>query len=115
MANLVQILSKKYAGTEWTITGDDYNSLVWYPNNSIAKPTEEELRAFDAEVSLELRWDAVRYKRNILLNNSDWTQLLDSPLSSEAKIAWTTYRQQLREIPQQEVEPENVVWPTQPV
>lgn len=114
MATLAQILSKKYSGTEWTITGDDYNTLQWYPSNSIPKPTEEELRAFDAEVSLELRWDAVKYKRNKLLEVCDWTQLTDSPLSTETKTAWANYRQQLRDVPQQGVEPENVVWPTQP-
>lgn len=114
MANLAEILTKKYQGYAWTITADDYNSLVWYPENTISKPTEVELRTFDAEVSLELRWDVVKRRRNVLLETSDWTQLADSPLSSEVKTAWATYRQQLRDIPQQGVEPENVSWPTQP-
>lgn len=114
MAKLAEILTKKYQQCAWTITGDDYNSLVWYPENTIPKPTEAELRAFDAEVSLELRWDVVKRKRNQLLELSDWTQLTDSPLSSEVKTAWVTYRQQLRDIPQQGVEPENVIWPSRP-
>lgn len=113
MADLAEILSKKYLHAEWTITGDNYNSLVWY-SSSIPKPTEAELRAFDAEVSLELRWDIVRKKRNRLLESSDWTQLMDCPLGTAQKDAWTTYRQGLRDIPQQGVEPEQVVWPTQP-
>lgn len=114
MANLAEILTKKYQQCAWTIEADNYNSLVWYPQNTIEKPTEAELRAFDAEVSLELRWDVIKHKRNKLLEYSDWTQLADSPLSSEIKSSWATYRQQLRDIPQQGVEPENVVWPVAP-
>jgi hypothetical protein len=114
MATISDILIKKYAQYEWTVVADDYNSLEWYPSNNIDKPTEEELRAFDAEVSLELRWDKVRNQRTRLLTACDWTQLTDSPLSTEQKTAWTTYRQQLRDIPQQQVEPEDVTWPSQP-
>jgi hypothetical protein len=114
MATLAQILGKKYPNTLWTVTGDNYSSLIWYPENTISKPTESELRAFDAEVSLEVRWDLVRNKRNKLLTACDWTQLADSPLDTGQKAAWASYRQQLRNIPQQSVEPENVIWPTQP-
>jgi hypothetical protein len=114
MATLAEILGKKYPNTIWTVRADEYSSLIWYPENTIPKPTEAELRAFDAEVSLEVRWDLVRNRRNKLLTACDWTQLADSPLSVEQKTAWTNYRQLLRNVPQQQVEPENVVWPTQP-
>lgn len=114
MANLADILTKKYINALWTVSADDYNSLIWYPENTLPKPTEAELRAFDAEVSLELRWDVVRNKRNKLLAMCDWTQLADCPLDAGQKAAWTTYRQALRNIPQQGVEPEQVVWPTSP-
>ena len=114
MANFIEILTKRYPNTSWTCGADDYNTLVWYPENTVPKPTEAELRAFDAEVSLELRWDVVRNKRNRLLTSCDWTQLSDSPLDAGQKAAWTSYRQELRNVPQQQVEPENVIWPTQP-
>jgi len=42
--------------------------------------------------------DAYAY-RNWLLLSSDWTQLLDSPLSDEQKQQWAVYRQQLRDFP----------------
>lgn len=114
MANLADILTKKYINALWTVSGDDYNSLIWFPENTLPKPTEAELRAFDAEVSLELRWDVVRNKRNKFLAMCDWTQLADCPLDTGQKAAWTTYRQELRNIPQQGVEPEQVVWPISP-
>lgn len=114
MATIAQILVKKWPGALWAINGDDYNQLTWYPGNVVAKPSESEIRAFDAEVSLELRWDIVRDKRNILLSDCDWTQLTDAPLTTEIKATWSTYRQLLRDVPQQPVEPEVVIWPTQP-
>ena len=51
----------------------------------------------------------VRAKRNQLLIDSDWTQLSDSPVD---KAAWATYRNALRNIPQQAGFPFNVTWPS---
>ena len=42
--------------------------------------------------------EANRTTRNKLLDDSDWTQMNDSPLSNEVKTAWATYRQELRGI-----------------
>ena len=36
---------------------------------------------------------------DILLKESDWTQLPDSPLSAEKKAEWAAYRQALRDLP----------------
>ena len=114
MATIADILTKKWPGSSWSMFGDDYTTLNWTEQNTISKPTEGEIRAYDTEVSLELRWDIVREKRNGLLQETDWTQLNDCPLTTEQVTAWANYRQQLRAVPQQEVEPENVVWPTKP-
>ena len=38
-------------------------------------------------------------ERDILLKESDWTQLPDSPLSAEKKAEWAAYRQALRDLP----------------
>ena len=55
--------------------------------------------------------DFVRNKRNSKLTESDWTQVADAPVD---KAAWATYRQSLRDIPQQAGFPTNVVWPVEP-
>ena len=49
--------------------------------------------------------------RDARLKASDWTQVLDAPVDQEA---WATYRQALRDIPDQEGFPEDVTWPTKP-
>ena len=46
----------------------------------------------------ELLEQDIRRERNRLLTLSDWTQLPDSPLSSDMKDAWSSYRQELRDI-----------------
>ena len=49
-----------------------------------------------------LNWTKVTLMRNFLLMDSDWTQLGDAPLSAEEKAKWVTYRQKLRDIPQEQ-------------
>jgi len=41
----------------------------------------------------------MRKLRNVFLRSSDWTQMADSPLTSEKKTEWATYRQALRDLP----------------
>jgi hypothetical protein len=55
-----------------------------------------------------------RAERDRLLLASDWTQLLDSPLSAEVKAAWATYRQALRDVTAQQGFPADVTWPEHP-
>jgi len=42
--------------------------------------------------------DGLRKRRNQLLQESDWTQLPDSPLTDAKKTEWATYRQSLRDV-----------------
>lgn len=58
----------------------------------------------------------LREDRNKLLDDSDWTQMNDSPLKNEDKIAWATYRTALRDITTHDNWPnlEDADWPTKP-
>jgi len=62
-------------------------------------------------VDLQALGFQVRLKRDRLLSASDWTQVADAPVD---QAAWATYRQALRDIPDQVGFPENVTWPTKP-
>jgi hypothetical protein len=55
----------------------------------------------------------VYVKRYRLLLESDWTQSLDSPLSTVQKAKWAKYRQELRDITNKPLD-HNMVWPTPP-
>ena len=51
------------------------------------------------------------------LKQSDWTQFADSPLSDTKKAEWATYRQALRDLPQQypdAITNDDIIWPTKP-
>lgn len=58
--------------------------------------------------------NVARANRNQALSDCDWTQLPDASLSAIEKDAWTAYRQALRDLPQQQGFPDDVVWPASP-
>jgi len=53
----------------------------------------------------------VRKQRDVLLQKSDWTQVVDAKVD---QAAWATYRQALRDIPQQAGFPTAIDWPISP-
>lgn len=68
---------------------------------------------FSTEPTIDDLANMARSTRNQLLLMSDFTQLPDAPNNID-KIAWQNYRQQLREITDQEGFPVNIVWPMPP-
>lgn len=52
-----------------------------------------------------------RFLRNALLSASDWTQIADAPVDASV---WRKYRQDLRDVPQQEGYPFDIAWPDIP-
>jgi hypothetical protein len=63
---------------------------------------------------IDAEWARVRSRRNSHLKACDFTQLADAPLTAEKKTEWLSYRQALRNLPQNTVNPFDVTWPTQP-
>tara|TARA_B100001939_G_C16927203_1_gene612274 strand:- start:517 stop:987 length:471 start_codon:yes stop_codon:yes gene_type:complete len=62
-------------------------------------------------------WVSGRADRDQALNLSDWTQMPDSPLTSEKKAEWATYRQALRDLPSTQSSATtwaDITWPTAP-
>ena len=73
--------------------------------------------------------EVLRGRRTMLLQESDWTQFADSPLSDSKKVEWATYRQALRDLPNNNPDPKweknsegeedntllpDITWPTKP-
>ena len=58
--------------------------------------------------------EEVRSTRNKLLEEIDWTQTIDAPISAKSRSELRTYRQQLRDITEQEGFPYEVEWPVRP-
>lgn len=57
---------------------------------------------------------AIRHKRTLLIQQSDWTQMPDAPLTKTEKESWKLYRQDLRNITDQSTFPKSVTWPKAP-
>jgi len=64
----------------------------------IVNLTDQEIsdKANSANFLLE---NSKRSERDKLLAETDWTQISDSPLSSDKKTEWANYRQALRDLP----------------
>lgn len=58
--------------------------------------------------------DEIRARRDLLLAATDWAVLPDSPLDAQSLEAVKTYRQALRDVPQQEHFPSAITWPRMP-
>lgn len=58
--------------------------------------------------------DEIRARRDRLLAATDWAVLPDSPLDAQSLEAVKTYRQALRDVPQQERFPSAITWPQMP-
>ncbi len=76
---------------------------------------------------IDVAWEELRDERNMLLGQSDWTQLGDvsgaggsftggnSGLTTSKKAEWTTYRQELRDLPGITTDPRlTITWPSAP-
>lgn len=55
----------------------------------------------------------LRGQRDKRLAETDWTQMPDRP-DDDAKTAWATYRQALRNLPATTADPTDPSWPTPP-
>jgi hypothetical protein len=78
----------------------------WYATYVVTPLSESELSERAAAAASLVR--ATRAQR---LQQSDWTQLADTPVN---KAAWASYRQALRDVPAQAGFPHAVVWPQEP-
>ena len=120
------VLKYHFSDCEFVMDGNEYSGLKWL-DSKVAKPTESEMNTLlanlDSLIGTPLMRELRRH-RNIRLQECDWTQGADSPLSDSKKAEWQTYRQALRDITKTHV-PSVVVgttllnidavpWPTKP-
>lgn len=84
--------------------------------NAVYKTAEEiaQIEAAEAQASIDAKWQSLRDDRTALLQECDWTQLSDAPISAEKKAEWATYRQLLRDLPENTSDIDNISWPEKP-
>ena len=110
-SNTVKVISDE--GTFFVPISDDninyQEVLAWVEEGNTIKPADTP--------SAEDEWIKIREMRNDLLVQSDWTHFNDSPLSDSNKTKWATYREKLRNLPEDQKSKtkfSDITWPTKP-
>ena len=101
MINYSQILTLNYAGTQWTLRGEEYSGLEWY--DSTPKPTQAELDALWIPTQEADSKAANKATASSLLAGTDWTTIADIALpTTNPRLAnqdeFIAYRQVIRQI-----------------
>ena len=98
--NVVGPLTEYYGNCVWSISGTHYDNLIWEEENTLPKPTLEELTEkwneyIDAQPLKELRT-----KRNTVLEQTDRYAITDYPHTNlVVQQSWYDQRQALRDLP----------------
>ena len=75
--------------------GDDPSTIGWINPENV--PSIEQINAKFQELNAAEPMRLLRQERNIKLSETDWMSFSDSPTMTDA---WRTYRQALRDLPQ---------------
>lgn len=100
----------------------DDSTQYWSDGNIVNMPPKPENGEWEFDFTTKT-WipnvvgqeNAVKSERNFLLQQTDWTQIPNNPLTPEKQEQWAVYRQQLRDVTDQPGYPFNVIWPTPPL
>ncbi len=92
--------------------GDDACSGLNWLDEDIDEPSQADIDGWRDDAVEDDKWNNVRAQRDKLLVSSDYVMMADFPL--EDKSDWETYRQELRNIPQDFDNADDVVYPEEP-
>jgi len=107
----MDVIMNYWTGSAWATKPD--RPKTWSVWQSGAWIDNEDARANIAADTLT----NLKIQRTALLYSSDWSQLVDAPISDSKKAEWVTYRQALRDIPENNTGATSltdIVWPTEP-
>lgn len=110
MTYLARAILEAAPNADFTLNGDTVDGLEWH-DDSITKPSDEELTAKATELENGEPLARLRSVRDIKLAETDWWVLSDT---AEMTSDQTIYRQALRDITKSYNSLDNVVWPTKP-
>lgn len=70
VAEIVEILSRKWKGQQWSISANDYGTLVWHEGNTLPKPSLASIQALSATVDTEIVSENVARRKAEALNDT---------------------------------------------
>ena len=90
---------------------NDTQTFIWRDDNH---PSIEEIDALVVQENNARPAKEARAKRDRLLAESDWVTIRATDTGTPVPTEWQTYRQALRDIPDQTGFPEEIEWPQEP-
>ena len=109
--NIKYYASKRDAEEIKDIDGNSHDPKQYVQSHFVGQDDTRDARLLAEE------WTNIRRKRDMLLTESDWTQGGDSPLGGSKKTEWATYREKLRDLPEDQKSKtkfSDITWPTKP-
>jgi hypothetical protein len=80
---------------EWSIDGDDYNTITWLSPN-IPQPTLEEIQTEIVRLEAQALIDACKKQAKKLLADTDWALVTDVALALTNQADFIAYRAAVR-------------------
>ena len=93
--DIVAILNRNYAGTQWSISDNDYATLDWYSESP--KPTEAQLQAQWAEVEYSDNYEAVETTRRTQYEAQSDGLFFEWQRGTNTQAAWETAVQAVKD------------------
>tara|TARA_B110000858_G_C17461549_1_gene318670 strand:- start:46 stop:396 length:351 start_codon:yes stop_codon:yes gene_type:complete len=105
---VIKIVSTREAVNKYPGYATGYHLIADYPDGlTLAHMFDPLTKSFSMK-----SWREIKLTRDATLQESDWRVLPNYPGSDQA--AWITYRQKLRDLPQDYTEVADIVFPTEP-
>ena len=84
--DIALILSRRYAGAQWTLNGDDYAGLTWLSESP--KPSEDDLLSLWPEVQLEAQTERVEQARQVAYRESSDPIFIEYQRGDKTEAEW---------------------------
>lgn len=111
--NIIQAVAPYNFDLSSTLESQAYRTVLWWRSNPYDPKTLVGKRWLEdgtvEDVPILHTWESVRTRRDTALTSTDWTQVGDTPLSSEKVQEFAVWRQQLRDLPQQYATPDEAM------
>jgi len=95
MTNYIAVLDANYAGSEWSISENDYDTLVWYSDT--AKPTQAELDAQWPTVDYNNQYAQVETTRRTQYEAQSDGLFFEWQRGTNTQAAWETAVQAVKD------------------
>jgi len=98
----------------WSDSKDKVYSNIVIHDDQYSKPTKASLESGLVQAKDDFDWQDVRNKRDAMLRDSDRVMLSDYPIHEVGRTDWVDYRKELRDIPEDYANADDVVYPNEP-